>query len=59
MEAAGIWVGLTRVKRSWFMTEMAVNSYLEDVEGRMRLKRMWKLIPRWEKKEEQMSGGEQ
>ena len=30
---------------------MMVNSCLEDLEGRMRLKRMWKLVPQvWGKK---------
>ena len=36
-----------------------VNSCLEELEGRMRLKRMWKLIPQVGKMEEEMSGGEQ
>ena len=38
---------------------MVVNSCLEDMEGRMRLKSMWKLGAQVGKKEEQMSGGEQ
>ena len=38
---------------------MVVNSCLEDLEGRMRLKRMGKLAPPVGKKEEQMRGGEQ
>ena len=29
----------------WGGSEMLVNSCLEDLEGRMRLKRMWKLVP--------------
>jgi len=36
-----------------------VNSCLESLERRMRLKRMWKLVLQVGKKEEQMSGGEQ
>ena len=43
----------------WGRSEMVVNSCLEDLEGRMRLKRMWKLIPQVGEKEELMSGGEQ
>jgi len=38
---------------------MVVNIGLEDLEGRVRLKRMWVLIPQVGKNEEQMSGGEQ
>ena len=39
---------------------MVVNSRLEDPEGRMRLKRVWKFIAQLRgKKDEQMSGGEQ
>ena len=41
--------GFTRVEKimilEWGRSEMVVNSYLEDLGGRMRLKRMWKLIP--------------
>jgi len=29
----------------WGRSEIVVNGCLEDLEGRMRLKRMWKLIP--------------
>ena len=29
---------------------MVVKSYVEDLEGRMRLKRMWKLVPQVEKR---------
>ena len=29
----------------WGRSEMVVNSCLEDPEGRMRLKKMWNLIP--------------
>ena len=32
-------------------SEIVVNSYLEDLEGRMRLKRMWKLVPQAGKQE--------
>ena len=32
------------------LSEMVVNSCLEDLEGRMKLKRMWKLIPKAGKK---------
>ena len=39
--------------------EMVVNSCLEDLEGRTRLMRMWKLIPHGGIKEEEISGGEQ
>ena len=38
---------------------MVVKSFLEDLEGRMRLKRVWKLIPPAGKKEEQRSRGGQ
>ena len=40
---------------------MVVNSGLEDLERRMRLKRVWKLVPPTEKKkkEEQLSLNEQ
>ena len=38
---------------------MVVNSGLEDLEGRMKLKRMWKLVPQMGKKVGQMSGVEQ
>jgi len=34
----------------WGQSEMVENSDLEDQEGRMRLKRMWKLIPQVGKK---------
>ena len=44
---------------NWGRSEMVVNSCLEGREGRMRLKRMWKLVPQTGKKEERMSGGEQ
>ena len=43
----------------WGQSEMVENRCLEDLEGRMRLNRMWKLVHRWGKREEQMSGGEQ
>ena len=40
----------TRVEKimvlDWGQSEMVVNSCLEDMEGRMRLRRMWKLVPR-------------
>uniref|UniRef100_A0A8C4Q2W4 Zgc:64106 n=1 Tax=Eptatretus burgeri TaxID=7764 RepID=A0A8C4Q2W4_EPTBU len=39
--------------------QMVVNSCLEDLEGRMRLKRMWKLDPQVGKNEEGMSGSDQ
>ena len=38
---------------------MVVNSCLEDLEGRMRLKRMWEVGSTGEKIEEQMGEGEQ
>ena len=38
---------------------MVGNSCLQNLEGRRRLKRMWKLVAQAGKKEEQMSGGEQ
>ena len=54
---------LTRVKKimvlNWGRSEIVVNSYLEDLEGRMRWKRMWKLIPQVRKEEELMSGSKQ
>ena len=37
---------------------MVVNSCLENLEGRMRLKKMWNLVLQVGKKEERMSGGE-
>ena len=37
---------------------MVLNSCLEDLEGRMRLKRMWRLVPQVGKKEERIGGGE-
>ena len=47
---------LTRVENimvlDWGRSEMVVNSCLEDLEGRMRLKRMWKLVPQVEKTED-------
>ena len=36
--------------------EMALNSCLEALEGIMRLKRMWKVVPHAGKKEERKSG---
>ena len=36
---------------------MVVNSCLEDLEGRVRLKRMWKLVPQTGKKEQLRKGG--
>ena len=44
------WEGeLTRVEKiivlDWGRSEVVVNSRLEDLEGRMRLKRIWKLVP--------------
>ena len=45
----GIWVGLTRVEKIivlyWGQSEMVGNSCVEDLEERMRLKRIRKLIP--------------
>ena len=45
-------VGLIRVEKimalDWVQSEM-VNSRLEDLDGRMRLKRMWKLVPQVKK----------
>ena len=35
----------------WGRCEMVMNSCFEDLEESMRVKRMWKLIPRVEKKE--------
>ena len=32
------------------MTEMVVINCLEDLEGRMRLKRVWKVVPQARKK---------
>ena len=43
----------------WGRSEMVVNSCLEDLKGRMTLKRLWKSIPQARNIEEQMSGGEQ
>ena len=43
----------------WRLYEMVMNSCLQDLDGRIRLKRMWKLVPHVGKKEEQMRGGEQ
>ena len=34
----------------WGRSEMMVNRCLEDLEGRMRLKRTWRLVPEVEKK---------
>ena len=49
------WMGLKRVEKimvlDWGQSEMVVNSCLEDVERRKRLKRMWKLVPQVVKKE--------
>ena len=48
MKGEGIWVELMRVEKimglDWGWSEMVVNSCLEDLEGRVRLKRMWKLF---------------
>ena len=45
-----MWWGLTRVEKimvwDWGRSKMVVNSCIEDREGRMRLKRMWKLVPK-------------
>ena len=39
---------------------MLVNSYFEDLEGRVRLKRAWEFVPKVEKNEEELkSEGEQ
>ena len=50
----GIGVRLTRVEKikvlDWGRSEMVVNSYLEDLDGRMRSKRMWKFIPQVRKR---------
>jgi len=46
-------VGLTRTENivsDWALSEMVVNSCLEDLDGRMRLKRIWKLVPEVGKK---------
>ena len=44
-----MWLGLKRIKNiivlDFGQSEMVVNSCLEDVEGRMGLKRMWKAVP--------------
>ena len=46
--------GLTRVEKimvlNWGQSEMAVNFCLEYLEGKMRLKRVWKLMPQVRKK---------
>ena len=45
----GLGRGLKRVERfmvlDWGRSEMVMNSCFEDLEGRMRWKRMWKLVP--------------
>ena len=51
--------GGTIMVLKWERSEMVVNSCLEVLEGRMRLKKMWKLGPHEGKEEEQMNGGEQ
>ena len=42
-------MGLIRVEKimllDWGWSEVVVDSCLEDLEGRMRLKKMWKFIP--------------
>ena len=46
-------MGLTRTENivsDWALSEMVVNSCLEDLDGRMRLKKMLKLIPQEGKK---------
>ena len=47
-------MGLTWVEKIMVLdggrSEMVVNSCLEDLEGRMRLKRMWKFVPQAGKK---------
>ena len=44
-----VWVGLTKVGKimvlDWGQSKIAVNNSLQDLEGRVRLKRMWNLIP--------------
>ena len=56
-------MGLTRVEKimvlDWGQSEMALNSCLEELEGRMTLKRMWKLILQARQKRGTMRGGEQ
>ena len=56
-------MGLTRVEKimvlDWGQSEIALNSCLEELEGRMTLKRMWKLILHARNKRGTMSGGEQ
>ena len=43
----------------WGRSVMVLNSCLEDLEGRMRLKWMFNLVPQVGKKRETMSGGKQ
>ena len=46
-------MGLTRTEKvvsDWALSEMVVNSCLKDLEGRMTLKRMLKLVPQVGKK---------
>ena len=56
-------MALTRVEKimvlDWGQSEITLNSCLEELEGRMTLKRMWKLIPQARKKRGTLSGGEQ
>ena len=57
------WVELMNVEKiivlEWRLSEMGVNICLEDRERKMRLKRMWKLIPQaGKKKRNKMTGGE-
>ena len=51
----GIGVELTRVEEimvlNWGHSEMVVNSCLEDLDGRIRFKGMWKWFHRQEKRE--------
>ena len=48
--------GLTRVEKitvlDWGQSEMVVKSCLEDLEGRVILRRMWKFGPQAAKKDE-------
>ena len=48
-------MGLTRVEKTMVLdleqSEMLMNGCPEDLERKMRLKRMWKLIPQVGKKE--------
>ena len=46
----GFWVGVNEGRKkimvlNWGRSEIVVNSCFEGLEGRMRLKTMWKMVP--------------